>query len=413
MSVACTTIAHRRPLIAAGLFVGLAGLLMADDWTQFRGPSARSAALEAHPPIEFDGETLKNIAWRADIVGRGVSGPIVVGDRVFVTSSGGQNDEEMYVSAYQLSDGKRLWWQRFIATGRPFAHPLSANAAPTPASDGERIFAFYSSNDLVCLDLDGRLLWSRGLAFDHPKAGNDVGMGSSPAVIDGVVVVQVENQSDSFAVGMDVATGQTLWEIERERAANWASPLAFKDDQGKSLILLQSGRQAVAIEPRTGEQRWLLEMPFSTVPSAADAGGLLVVPGTSLVALQLKADGPEVLWENAKLRVSSSSPVIGAERVYCAKGSVMVAGDLKTGELVWQERLPQAEGSAWSTPVVTGSGVYFFDQSGKCFVVRDNGAAGEVIAESQISGPILGSPAVVGDALLVRSDSVLWKIAAP
>jgi len=387
--------------------------LQAEDWAQFRGPSARSAALDSKPPVEFDGEQQKNIAWRADIPGRGVSGPIVVGDRVYVTSSGGQNDEEMYVSAYQLADGQRVWTQRFIATGRPFAHPLSANAAPTPASDGERIYAFFSCNDLVCLDLDGHFLWSRGLAFDHPKAGNDVGMGSSPAVADGVVVVQVENQADSFAVGLDARNGETLWEIERDREANWASPLVFADPAGKPLVLLQSGRQAIAVEPKTGEQKWVLEMPFSSVPSAADASDLLVVPGSSLVALKIADSGPEVLWENTKLRVSSSSPVVGTDRVYCAKGSVMVAGDLKSGDLLWQERLPEASGEAWSTPVLTGSGLFFFDQSGKCFVMRDEGDSGKIVSESRIPGPVLGSPAVVDDALIVRSDSVLWKIAAP
>jgi outer membrane protein assembly factor BamB len=121
-------------------------------------------------------------------------------------------------------------------------HPSSANAAPTPASDGHAIFAFFSSNDLVALDLDGNLLWYRGLAFDYPTAGNDVGMSSSPAVVDGVVVAQVENQGESFAAGLDAQTGVTRWKIPRPHAASWASPVVMRDaaSGAPAAVLLQS-----------------------------------------------------------------------------------------------------------------------------------------------------------------------------
>ena len=99
--------------------------------------------------------------------------------------------------------GKQRWRRSFWATGRTYTHPTSSNAAPTPVSDGQYIYAFYSSNDLACLDLSGNLMWYRGLAHDYPKAGNDVGMASSPAIAGDVVVVQIENQGDSFASGID------------------------------------------------------------------------------------------------------------------------------------------------------------------------------------------------------------------
>ena len=107
------------------------------------------------------------------------------------------------------------------ATGRPFCHQTSANAAPTPCSDGEKIFAFYSSNDLICYDLEGNLQWFKSLIDKHPLIGNDIGMGSSPIVLDGVVVVTVECQTDSFAAGVSAETGETLWEIPLNADSNW------------------------------------------------------------------------------------------------------------------------------------------------------------------------------------------------
>ena len=86
--------------------------------------------------------------------------------------------------------------------------------APSPASDGKRVFALFSSNDLICLDLDGNLQWFRGLTFDHPNVSNSLGMASSPVVVGDTLVAQVENDSQSLATGIDVATGKTVVRVD-------------------------------------------------------------------------------------------------------------------------------------------------------------------------------------------------------
>ncbi len=165
------------------------------DWKQFRGASSAGAAAEGEQlPLKWSAQ--ENTAWRAELPGRGPSGPIVVGDRVIVTSSSDYDQKRLHVLAFDTKLGQKLWERQFWATGRTRTHPSSANAAPTPASDGEFIYAFYSSNDLICLDLDGNLVWYRGLAYDFPKAGNDIGMASSPDVIADTRIVQLENQGD-------------------------------------------------------------------------------------------------------------------------------------------------------------------------------------------------------------------------
>ena len=120
-----------------------------DDWLKFRGKGGVSST-NATLPTSFDAK--KNIAWKVELPAKGASSPIVVGDKVIVTCSGGGNQDELYTVCLDRSSGKELWKQQFWATGRCFVHPLSANAAPTPASDGKHIFVFFSSNDLACLD---------------------------------------------------------------------------------------------------------------------------------------------------------------------------------------------------------------------------------------------------------------------
>ena len=158
------------------------------DWAEFRGPNGNPVH-DGTLPLKWDSSGTENVAWKASLPGRGVSSPIVVDDLVVITASGGANQQKLFVVAIDQQTGKQRWRRSFWATGRTYTHPTSSNAAPTPVSDGQYIYAFYSSNDLACLDLSGNLMWYRGLAHDYPKAGNDVGMASSPAIAGDVVVV--------------------------------------------------------------------------------------------------------------------------------------------------------------------------------------------------------------------------------
>ena len=184
------------------------------DWLRFRGLDGAGAS-SGTPPVKWSKS--KDVTWSIDTPGRGVSSPVIVDGRVILTANEGVKQNRLLVVAYSEKTGELLWRREFWATGRTATHPTSAVAAPSPASDGERIYAFYSSNDLICLDLDGNLQWYRGLAHDYPKAGNDVGMSSSPVVVGKTVIVQIENQGDSFAAGIDVATAVVARRVCRAR----------------------------------------------------------------------------------------------------------------------------------------------------------------------------------------------------
>lgn len=154
----------------------VANPIFAEDWPQFRGAKVGGVSSKANLPETFDGESGSNIGWKVAIPGRSVGGAIVVGDQVITTTSDGLEQRRIRLLSYDAATGKQRWEQQLVARGRPYCHPTSANAAPTPASDGKHVVAFFSSNDIACADLQGNLLWYRSLASDFPKAGNDVGM---------------------------------------------------------------------------------------------------------------------------------------------------------------------------------------------------------------------------------------------
>lgn len=395
------------------LVLAVLPLLAGADWLQFRGTTHNSVA-SAKLPTTFDIKAKTNIAWEATLPGRGPASPIVVKDKVIITASDGAKQEKLYVLAFDAASGKELWRRQFWATGRTYCHPESANAAPSPASDGERIFAFYSSNDLICLDLAGNLLWYRGLAHDYPKAGNDVGMASSPVVVGDTVVVQVENQGDSFAAGIDTTSGEERWRIARNPSANWSSPTSVKTKDEGELILLQDGSKLTAVNPKNGESKWTFEIPCSETTSTAVVEGKLYVPANGVTALDVEQGSgtPKLLWDSNKIGTSGSSPVVHQGIVYSVnRAGVLTCASTENGEVLQQLRL---KGPVWATPVIANGHLYLISFEGLAHVVKlgtKPGEKAELLGTAEFGEKIQGTPAIVGNALFVRSDKHLWKIA--
>lgn len=392
-----------------------------NDWTGFLGPGGTSVA-DAVLPKKLDDQT--NVAWKVPMPAKGASGPIVVGDKVIVTCSGGMGEkqDELMVVCVDKNSGKKIWQQSFWATGRCFCHPLSANAAPTPVSDGERIFAFYSSNDIACLDLEGNLLWFRGLAADRPKAGNDVGMSSSPVVADGVVVCQVENEGDSFAVGLDVKTGETVWSQDRGKKAVWSSPLLIKTREGKEFVLMQSSDRMDVLDPKTGEVKFQKEGEVSTISTACVSGDTIFAPMDGTSTFTVKSDGSiEPKWNQPQIRAGSPSYQVSGDMLFtCNSKGILRVWDSETGEKKKEARI---NGDYWATPLIADGHMYCFDQRGVFRLVDlhlGNEDKPEVVSKFEFKAPaaegeepkaevFLGSPAVSENALYVRSDRFLWK----
>ncbi|HVU87471.1 MAG TPA: PQQ-binding-like beta-propeller repeat protein [Pirellulales bacterium] len=401
------TIQTVLPLVCVTLTAGA-------DWLHFRGSDNRSVATTAAPVdlAKDEAGVERNVAWKTALPGRGVSSPILVGGKLIVTAASGFNQDRLHVVCIDAETGAKDWERQFWATGRTMCHPTSSVAANTPASDGKRIYAFFSSNDLACLDLAGNLLWYRGLTHDFPTAANDVGMSASPIVLGDTVVVQVENKGDSFAAGLDAETGASRWRIPRPAEMNWTSPAVWRGKtRAEDLVLLQSPTRFTAHDPRSGEQVWSYEVACSTIPSPVAEGDTIYVPSGGLTALRYQPEGKaaEVAWTTNALAPGNASPVVDRGRVYTINGAgVLLCGDATTGETKWKLRL---KGQFWATPVIAGDYLYIFNQEGAAQVVKLGDTSGEIVARGDFGEPIFGSPIIDGGAIYVRTDGHLWKIA--
>ncbi len=405
---------RRTPLFMKLLPILLAGISLlsarAGDWPQFRGARGDGVAADARVPGQLDAQS---VTWTADLPGRGLSSPVIMGDRIFLTATSGAKQERLHVLCFNLGDGSLRWERQFWATGRTMTHEKISGATPSPASDGERIYALFSSNDCVALDFDGNLVWYRGLGRDYPNASNSLGMSSSLLVVDGVVIAQVENDAESFTAGLDARTGVNRWKLERPKKTNWTSPTLMSGPEGTTRVVLQSSRGLSVLEPATGRTLWSFDEGASTVPSTTVSEGRLYVPSQGLTVLEPPADGqsPKAVWKSGQLRPGTSSPLVIGSRLFTLNdGGILSCGDTADGRRLWQLRL---KGPFSATPVSAGGLLYCVNEKGLVQVVDPSKPEGAVVSELDLGQTIIGTPSIAADSLFVRSDGRLWRIGRP
>jgi len=385
---------HRTLFLLACLLLGTAPAQA--DWLNFRGTDGTA------PSGPGPGAAVK---WKTALPGRGLGSPVVVGDRVFVSASSGPRQRRLHVLCFSATTGEKQWERVLQATGRTMCHEKTAVAAPSMASDGQRVFALFSSNDLFAFDLDGNLLWLRGLTLDYTNASNSLGMAASPLIVGGVLVVPSENDSESFAAGIDVKTGRNLWKLDRPKLANWTSPIAH---QGAAV--LQSGKGLTAVDPMTGSTLWEYSDGAATIPSSVSSGELIFAPSHGLTALRPRPGQPAPAqeWRVEQINPGTGSPVVLGGKVYAINNAgVLNQADPATGERGWRLRL---DGPFSGSPVGAGTRLYAVSEKGLLQIVDTTAEEGAVAHTIDLAETILCTPSLSSGALFVRSDATLWRI---
>jgi outer membrane protein assembly factor BamB len=366
--------------------------------------------------------TKPKIEWTAPLPGRGLASPIIVGDKVFITCSSGPKQERLHVICFNAKDGGKLWERQLKATGRTMSHPKTSIASCTPCSDGRRIFALWSCNDMAAFDLDGNLLWLRGLTVDYANASNSLGMASSPIVVGETVVTMIENDSESYTLGIDANMGRNLWKMERPKSANWSTPTVWRaDKESAPVVVLQSGKGLVGVDPVSGSHLWEYTDGASTTASSAVVGDVVYAVSHGITALKPSKNGgaPEQLWRNEQMSLSMSSIVALGERIFAVSGAgVLAMADLKTGDRGWKLRIADVKtnGGFSGSPVGAGNYLVAVTEKGLLQVVDIAAPEGAVVGSLQLplkentKEVILSTPALSGNAIFVRADSALWRI---
>src|SRR5579883_216925 len=424
-----------------------AALAADSNWPQFRGTAA-SCTSTGNPPLEWSGESGKNILWKTEIPGLGHSSPIGWGDKIFLTSavpeSGNatlkvglygditpvkdEGAQKFNVYCIDRKTGKILW-KRTATSGVPKIkrHPKSTHASPTPATDGRRLIVSFGSEGLYAYDLNGKLEWKKDLGvldsgfYMVPDA--QWGYASSPVIHNGVVLIQADVQKNSFLAAFDVASGKELWRTARNDVPTFGSPAVAPYGDGGEQVVVNGWKEIAGYDFRTGRQLWMLkgggDIP---VPTPVYADGLIVITNAHgskrpIYAIRTNASGDIT---DSKTAFAWSLPLAGNYMqtplldnglgYFCFDNGVFTVYQLKTGEKLYQQRLGGTTGFT-SSAVASANALYITNEDGHTFVLGKGGEY-KLLAENELGESVMASGAIVGDVLYLRGQKHLFAIAA-
>ncbi len=436
---------------AAFLLAGVAEMA-SENWPQWRGPSSDGVSPESGLPTTWSAS--ENVRWRASLAGLGTSSPIVWGDRVFVTSQigstavasgsshpelarddralagrespiGGRRTEpgasadeiSLIVEAFGRSDGKRLWAYRTQATG-PFSelHEKHNLATPTPVTDGQRVYAWFGNGQVVALDMQGRVIWTRHLGVEYSPFQARWGHGSSPTLYGDLLILLCDHLPASYLLALDIRTGKERWKVDRGKGrVSHSTPLVVRGPQGDELLVNSSERIDV-YDPATGKLLWFAGSPRQTpIPSAVFHDGRIYLSrgyrNSDYMAIRPGGRGDvtatHVDWQ-APAGASYVPSIVYYDGLLYMTNEVGVAtcADARTGERVWRHRL---EGVFFASPVAGDGKIYLVSETGETFVLQA-GREPQVLARNDLGERFLASPAISQGRLFLRSDRTLFAV---
>jgi outer membrane protein assembly factor BamB len=433
--------------VAAAAAVSVIGVSAKDgNWPQFRGPEGQGVSPESGAPLEW-GAT-KNVLWKAEVPGQGHSSPIIWGKRLFLTTavegeevpgakppvhkiegqewkhpdSVGANKRHAFkVLCYDRDTGKLLW-ERTAFEGTPYddRHRKSSFAAPTPATDGKLVYAYFGSEGLYAYDFSGKLAWKQSLG----KIGTlGMGVGTSPVLYENTVIVLADNETgqDSALVAFDKKTGKEVWRTKRTTSVTWATPLVVRTRKRAELIT--AGNEAViSYDAATGKELWRARgLEANAIPSPLTDGELAFVyagyPKKSAMAVRLGGSGEmkektDIIWtfDRGTAYVPSGIYYRGLVYLMTDKG-LLTALDAKTGEVKYQGGRVPVPATFMASPVAFGDVILLTSEDGDTYVIKA-GPKHEVLRTNSLGEPIYASPAIADDKIFIRAAKHLYAIGA-
>ncbi|MBT6158160.1 MAG: PQQ-binding-like beta-propeller repeat protein [Planctomycetaceae bacterium] len=380
-----------------------------DVWPAFRG-GGNSVSAAKHLPLKWSDKD--GVAWTTKLPGTGQSSPVIWENRAFVTAVAGNNKETAVVVGIDLASGRVLWQKEFKSSETAKISNYTSQAAPTPAVDAERVYAFFETGNLAALDHNGKAVWQRSLTTDYGKFLGNHGLGSSIALTDDAVIVLVDHGGPSYLLAVNKTTGETLWKSDRPQKVSWSSPVVTQID-GESQIIISSNGTCEAIDSKNGKQLWVVEgLEGNTVPSATVADDLVIVGSSKVganVAIRRGGTGnvtkTHLAWKSSDGSATFSSPLAHRGHVYMVnRAGVAFCLDANTGKNVWKQRIGE---SCWASPLGAGDRVYFFSKSGTTTVVAA-GAKLNVLAKNVLpTADRVYGVAAVDAKLLIRTSNRL------
>ncbi len=456
-------------LAACALFVSPAAA--EESWSRFRGPNGTGVSTSGHPPVEVGPEA--NVEWRTEVP-FGRSSPVVGGARVFVTGIDGGRFVTM---AFDVETGEVAWRAELEPLREEEMHQATDSATPTPATDGTNVYAFFQEAGLVSYDAAGKERWRVALgpfqnfygmaaspvvwggrvyqvcdqafgsfvvAFDA-TSGEEVWRRERPARAESyttpILHPSAEAPETLLVLGSrwidayDLGTGEVAWSVGGVGSGPVASPVLVGDTlfvaapdhaeggfpEFETITAEHDADGDGRLTRGEVEETWL-ERNFGWLDG--DGSGIITAEDWARIdaemkndnwgvfALRLAAGGGEVLWNYRSNVPYIPSPLVVDGVVWLVEDGIVTTLDAESGERLHRGRLTGGGADVYASPVAAGGHVYVGTLDGD-LAVLEGGGTWTVAKVNELGEEIHATPAVVGDALYLRTKGHLYRFGSP
>ncbi len=414
-----TSAARSNVLLGAAFFLSNLGISSAESyWNQFRGPQGDGETTTSLP-VEFSDSV--NVTWKTAIHGKGWSSPVVWGDQIWLTTAT-EDGKRFYAVCVEADSGSIKHDILVFQVAEPkFCHPTNSYASCTPFIKDGRIYVHFGEYGTACLDTrTGEKLWQRRDFVCEDFRGP----ASSPVVVGNRLFILFDGIDNQFVVALDKHTGRTLWKTERDidygteegdYKKAYCTPMLIEVN-GQEQLVCPAAVETIAYDPENGREIWRVHHEgMNAAARPIFENGLVYITGgegdTSLVAVRPDGTGDitesHLVWSTGKSVPARSSLIATGGRVFMTSDTGVISClDALTGQPVWAKR---ASGEFWASPLLAGENLYFFSKEGKILVIAAEDEY-RLIAENHFPAGFNASPAVIDDALILRTFTHLYRV---
>ena len=403
--------------VLALIVSSLANVVEAQEWSRFRGPNGSGVSDAKTIPVKW---TDSDIRWKAKLPGEGISSPVVWGGKIFVTAAE-PDIGKRHLICLRATDGQELWRQTesFRAYKK---HKVNSFATCTPAVDAERVYTVWQSaeaSSLLAFSHDGAPVWK----FELDPFSEGHGGGVSPIVWNDLVVLACDQQGPSYLVAVDRRTGEQRWKTpRRSKRAGYSTPCVYQvPGRPDELIFTEWTHGITGLDPLTGDVRWEVDcfgkQTERAIASPIVAGDVIfgtcgfVTSDKHCVAIRPgdtrgKSEAKE-LFRIEKTAPHLPTPLAYNGRLFLwTEKGVVTSVKLDDGEVVTTKRIG---GNYSASPVCIDGKLYAVSDDGEVVVLTADDAL-EELARNSLDEPSRATPAVSGGRLYLRTMSRLLCI---
>ena len=416
-----------------------------ETWPQFRGPRGDGISEAENIPLKWSMD--ENIAWKTPIPGKGWSSPVLVNEKIWLTTARSRflSEEEKNArlkdatpfnrnNSNLASQVKLEAIEVDYATGEMLrqvdlfdvpdpgpVHLTNSYASPTPVVEGKFLYCYFGTYGTCCIDTQtAEVLWTN----TENALEYNVGPGSSPLLVDDLLILTCDGVNEQYLTALDKRTGKSVWKTPRppyriedgDQRKAYSTPILVEINDQRQVIV--PGAQWVcAYDPATGEELWRVDhgRGFSNVPRPVYHDGIVYIctgfNRPELWAIRTDGQGDvsesHVVWRANRQVPTTPSPVLVDGKLYMVSDrGVATCLDKVTGETVWTSRMG---GNYSASPTFVDGRIYFCNEAGVTTVLKP-GDEYEVLAENDLGERIMASPMFLDKNIVIRTAEHLYRI---